>query len=116
MPRKELLLGLVAAAAAAGFPAPDATQGMLVCNITVKSSAVSWADIYKELKFLFEEIYCQALVPGSAWDALLQVYAESLYRINCIAVSQSFPDGKGRLYDFMGIGSEFKINRLVNCA
>lgn len=113
------MVSLAAAAAAAGFPAPEATQSSLVVNVTIKPSIVSWADIYTELKSIFEEIYGQEVLSGSAWDALLQLEAEHIYNIQSLSLYSdvSFNPATEKLHELLGDPPPFKpIKRLANCA
>jgi len=84
------MLGLAAAASAAGFPLPLTQQNSLILNVKINPQVVDWASIYHELVLVFEIVSGEKLIPGGAWDALIQMHAKSVYDLICFGEKTIF--------------------------
>jgi hypothetical protein len=103
--RRQLALGLAVTGAAAGFPAPNSFAHGMIVNGQVEVGDISWASLYQDLRSIYEEYYDTTLVPGSAWDVLLQLYAEHVYRVQSLTINVNLADfnsGEESFRDLLG--------------
>lgn len=82
--KRAVRAGISSIAAIAHFPAHDlGASGAWIINTPQDfiTKQVAWWYIYQQFCEAYHEIYAAKVIPGSRWDVLIQLHAESAYHI-----------------------------------